>query len=63
MYVMGRRKQGEPMKQRIDARVDPDLLVEVKSEIAARGVTLTHAVEDGLRRFLKAVRRTPKVPE
>ena len=51
------------MNQRIDARIDPALLTEVKSEVAGRGLTFTQALEDGLRRWLKAVRRSPKVSE
>ena len=48
------------MKVDTHARLDPDLLSEVKSEIASRSMTLTDVIEDGLRRWLKAVRKAPQ---
>ena len=48
------------MKEDIHARLQPDLLADVRSELQASGKTLTAAIEDGLRLWLKWMRRQPK---
>jgi hypothetical protein len=57
---MGRRKTGEPMKARLDARIDPELLEEVRAHVPHEAKTLTEAVESGLRLWLKAIHRKPR---
>ena len=48
------------MKQRIDAKIEPDLLAEVRVVLPVARVTLTAAIEEGLRLWLRAWRRKPK---
>ena len=57
MYIMGRRKNGEPVKQRVDARVEVGLLERVTAAIAEDAITLTKAIEEGLALWLVSRRR------
>jgi hypothetical protein len=54
VYIMGRRKKGDPVKQRVDARVEVGLLGRVTAAIAEDAITLTRAIEEGLTLWLKA---------
>lgn len=61
MYIMGRRKKGEPVKQRVDARVEVGLLERVAAAVAEDAITLTKAIEEGLSLWLAArPHRKPK---
>jgi hypothetical protein len=47
------------MKQRIDAKIEPDLLADVRAALPEK-MTLTAAIEAGLRLWLRSIRRKPK---
>lgn len=47
-------------KQRIDARLEPTLLADIKAAAVAADVTVTSILEDALRRWLRASRRGKK---
>lgn len=54
---MARPKKSEPLKTRIDIRVEPELLAEVDAQAEAEGVTRTAIFEEGAALRVKAGKR------